>query len=598
MEGVEDKGGDVAGYMPLQRQVGFIYDNPNLFIIAHELGHGAFNLRHTFSPESFIAAERTTQNLMDYAGGTELWKHQWEQIRDPQNIWFAWAQDEGEGALITYDDVYVKSIFNEILCAKKNNLSEINVTGYKKLEQQNPGVFWASDLPDAGYIGHFETTLKYASSQSKNTLAINVITQTDNHVTIGDDVNCKLQVSIRRNLNPSVTDAEKLSAYLKADKDETNNHIENLMLQMDGMADIGLQIQKIPDCWFSEISNNRRIEYLKKLSSKADENINYIIKLINTVHKENIPLFFTKLGETSLFYAFHDRSNISFDNYTAFIRAATLLYYQQDGLKDKLSNLPYDRMFVNQTREGSTGASISNSFSPNQTTITITGNVTVVTGTTNPYGVTIPNVTKTFQAYSYPVGYCDLIGLELVSDFGHLKASMHDDVVPLPAFYFDWINTNRQNEANCKMIDVTITIASLAIGVSELKLAIKGGQYIYAAYLGVGTALTTYNLVRLNTDIDTYFDHAARSNPEVKEFFDALDTWSYLFDLSNVVVSRIISKNNKQFFNDFVAAWTVSKSSVYNHILNHSEGGDQKAKEVTGEFEKLVGEIIVELNKQ
>ncbi|GEM_PF-2723768 len=97
MEGVEDKGGDVAGYMPLQRQVGFIYDNPNPFIIAHELGHGAFNLRHTFSPESFIAAERTTQNLMDYNGGTELWKHQWEFIRDPQNIWFAWAQDEGEG---------------------------------------------------------------------------------------------------------------------------------------------------------------------------------------------------------------------------------------------------------------------------------------------------------------------------------------------------------------------------------------------------------------------------------------------------------------------------------------------------------------------
>jgi len=69
VEGVEDKGGDVAGYMPLQRQVGFIYDNPNLFIIAHELGHGAFNLRHTFSPENFIAAERTTQNLMDYNGG-------------------------------------------------------------------------------------------------------------------------------------------------------------------------------------------------------------------------------------------------------------------------------------------------------------------------------------------------------------------------------------------------------------------------------------------------------------------------------------------------------------------------------------------------
>ena len=100
VDNVVGKTGDVAGYMPLQRQVGFIYDSPNLFVIVHELGHGAFNLRHTFSPENFIAAEHTTQNLMDYNGGTELWKHQWEFIRDPQSVWFAWAQDEKEGEMI------------------------------------------------------------------------------------------------------------------------------------------------------------------------------------------------------------------------------------------------------------------------------------------------------------------------------------------------------------------------------------------------------------------------------------------------------------------------------------------------------------------
>ncbi len=100
VDNVVGKTGDVAGYMPLQRQVGFIYDSPNLFVIAHELGHGAFNLRHTFSSENFIAAEHSTQNLMDYNGGTELWKHQWELIRDPQSVWFAWAQDEKEGQAI------------------------------------------------------------------------------------------------------------------------------------------------------------------------------------------------------------------------------------------------------------------------------------------------------------------------------------------------------------------------------------------------------------------------------------------------------------------------------------------------------------------
>ena len=163
-----------------------------------------------------------------------------------------------------------------------------------------------------------------------------------------------------------------------------------------------------------------------------------IIKLVNTVRKENTSSFFTKLGETSLFYDFKDRGNISFDNYTAFVRAATLLYYQQDGLKDKLINLPYNRVFVNQAREGSIGASISNSFSPNQSTVTITGNVVLVyrePGTESPYAAynQTPNRTTSFQAYSYPVGYCDLIGLELCSDFGHLKANVHNDVVPLPA---------------------------------------------------------------------------------------------------------------------------------------------------------------------
>jgi hypothetical protein len=66
----KDDGGDIGGYMPLQRQAGFIYDLPNNELIAHELGHGAFNLRHTFSSDGFVAAQGSTDNLMDYKGGS------------------------------------------------------------------------------------------------------------------------------------------------------------------------------------------------------------------------------------------------------------------------------------------------------------------------------------------------------------------------------------------------------------------------------------------------------------------------------------------------------------------------------------------------
>jgi hypothetical protein len=96
VENVKDKDyyGEFTGYMPLQHQAGFLYETPNANAIAHELGHGLFNLRHPFDNAKFIAPQNTTENLMDYKGGTELWKHQWRDIQNPQSIIFSFWQDE------------------------------------------------------------------------------------------------------------------------------------------------------------------------------------------------------------------------------------------------------------------------------------------------------------------------------------------------------------------------------------------------------------------------------------------------------------------------------------------------------------------------
>ncbi|MDR1203733.1 MAG: hypothetical protein LBL58_19155, partial [Tannerellaceae bacterium] len=99
VENVKGKDGDIGGYMPLQRQAGFIYDLPNNELIAHELAHGAFNLRHTFSSEEFVAAQGSTDNLMDYKGNAELWKHQWKKIQNPERILLAFLEDEEEGEM-------------------------------------------------------------------------------------------------------------------------------------------------------------------------------------------------------------------------------------------------------------------------------------------------------------------------------------------------------------------------------------------------------------------------------------------------------------------------------------------------------------------
>ncbi|HEX8041101.1 MAG TPA: fibronectin type III domain-containing protein, partial [Chryseosolibacter sp.] len=79
------------GYMPRSRPAGFIFIEPHrgnadefIKTIAHELGHGAFNLKHTFSEYALPPA--TTDNLMDYSNGTFLNKYQWDHIHEPQTV--------------------------------------------------------------------------------------------------------------------------------------------------------------------------------------------------------------------------------------------------------------------------------------------------------------------------------------------------------------------------------------------------------------------------------------------------------------------------------------------------------------------------------
>jgi len=75
---------------------------------AHELGHGAYRLRHTFSEENWYREEQgKISNLMDYVPAArarkaeDLKKYQWDYIHDPEVILFARMEEEGEGEMKT-----------------------------------------------------------------------------------------------------------------------------------------------------------------------------------------------------------------------------------------------------------------------------------------------------------------------------------------------------------------------------------------------------------------------------------------------------------------------------------------------------------------
>jgi len=95
--------GGVEGFMPRNRRFGFITkEQVAMRTVAHELGHGAFNLKHTF-PE---VPQGTTKNLMDYSDGLALYKPQWDLIHNPEfttGLWDGMEDGASKGCFRTYN---------------------------------------------------------------------------------------------------------------------------------------------------------------------------------------------------------------------------------------------------------------------------------------------------------------------------------------------------------------------------------------------------------------------------------------------------------------------------------------------------------------
>ncbi|MDR2476062.1 MAG: hypothetical protein LBD45_09435, partial [Bacteroidales bacterium] len=87
---------EAGGFMPKGKQWGFVFRNGQndtqiATSIAHELGHGRWRFSHTFD-YSGLDSNDLTDNLMNYSGGTQLTKLQWELISYP-----AWVSNPFEG---------------------------------------------------------------------------------------------------------------------------------------------------------------------------------------------------------------------------------------------------------------------------------------------------------------------------------------------------------------------------------------------------------------------------------------------------------------------------------------------------------------------
>jgi hypothetical protein len=117
------------------------------------LAHGVFQLRHTFSSKYGIE-KNTTNNLMDYAGGTELTKYQWDVLFDAQNLIAKWVQKEGEGAMTFNDE-------RDMLLGLMNTIGSDAFLFLKKcdkVELPDKMVFKLGDNYYRGVVGKYTST--------------------------------------------------------------------------------------------------------------------------------------------------------------------------------------------------------------------------------------------------------------------------------------------------------------------------------------------------------------------------------------------------------------------------------------------------------
>ena len=116
------------GYMPFQQRYGFltvgagVAEEKFIHTTAHELGHGAFNLRHPFSDRArYPLPEGSTDNLMDYAGGTKMFNYQWDLADDPR-LMLAWFMSEEEAAALDQLTPFEISSLSKDFLPDVNNL--------------------------------------------------------------------------------------------------------------------------------------------------------------------------------------------------------------------------------------------------------------------------------------------------------------------------------------------------------------------------------------------------------------------------------------------------------------------------------------------
>ncbi len=491
-----------AGFMPFKRQYGYIWTGATSDVprtIAHELAHGAFRLRHTFSPEAFIATQGSTNNLMDYSSGaTHLYKHQWDNVHNPESV-TSWLQDDEEGAMT--DPEILRTAFadlvGDLMCAYRSGGStppwswpssqplfvpgkmtlfdgkQYSISSVKKINRFEQGTF--SDQPTETKVGN-AVELRFYSDQS-------------DWVSITVDKADK--DSFLKSLNG--TDFQtNFDSWLAKVKSETNTEARDEL------------IRYVPKCGLEQVSSlEDRVAMIKLIL----ENITYfdesgeqlVIKLIEATSKEQLKDFHAKLksepfGETNLLnYIFQEMDDVEF--------------IFSDGNNASLMEILTAQKLEQLTE--SDIAALQNNLQENENLFVWAGKVSGGNGRYNLYssslsdkgeiqltiGAWYPNDLASNTEDTYPFDPLDdwviLYPTQAIPQIGYEAGKIYI----APAIVLHYLISEDDNANTRQAVFTGIDIASFAIGAGAISSGIRGWR------LAVAVIETTSAAASISLDV-------------------------------------------------------------------------------------------------